>query len=114
MEPPSIVHPSAPTGMGRDVLSRTLEGVKGLSCWSAFRSPAIALVAGIIFGTLSRVFRRDDRIVMTIVDIFLAFPSLLRRSGWGDSSGTGWWPVHRGHRPWPCAPLHPAASAARS
>jgi len=93
MEPPSIVHPFGTDRMGRDVLSRTLEGVK-VSLLVGFSVAAIALVAGMIFGTLAGFFGgMIDRIVMTIVDIFLAFPSLLLAIGLVAIVGTGLVPV---------------------
>lgn len=93
MEPPSLVHPFGTDRMGRDVLARTLEGVK-VSLLVGFSVATIALVAGMIFGTLAGFFGGlIDRVVMTVVDIFLAFPSLLLAIGLVAIVGTGLIPV---------------------
>jgi peptide/nickel transport system permease protein len=93
MEAPSLVHPFGTDRMGRDVLARTLEGVK-VSLLVGFSVAAIALVAGMILGTLAGFFGGlIDRVVMTVVDIFLAFPSLLLAIGLVAIVGTGLVPV---------------------
>jgi peptide/nickel transport system permease protein len=93
MEAPSITHPFGTDRMGRDVLSRTLEGVK-VSLLVGFSVATIALVAGMILGTLAGFFGGlIDRVVMTVVDIFLAFPSLLLAIGLVAIVGTGLVPV---------------------
>jgi len=93
MQPPSFEHPFGTDKMGRDILSRTLEGVK-VSLFVGFSVAAIALVAGMIFGTLAGFFGGViDRLIMTVVDIFLAFPSLLLAIGLVAVVGTGLVPV---------------------
>lgn len=93
MQPPSIAHPFGTDRMGRDVLARTLSGVK-VSLLVGFSVAAIALVAGMILGTLAGFFGGvADRAIMTVVDIFLAFPSLLLAIGLVAVVGTGLVPV---------------------
>lgn len=93
MQPPSIEHPFGTDRMGRDVLARTLEGVK-VSLLVGFSVATIALVAGMILGTLAGFFGGiADRVIMTVVDIFLAFPSLLLAIGLVAIVGTGLVPV---------------------
>ena len=93
MEPPSFAHPFGTDRMGRDVLSRTLEGVK-VSLFVGFSVAAIALVLGMALGTLAGFFGGlIDRVVMSVVDIFLAFPSLLLAIGLVAIVGTGLVPV---------------------
>jgi len=93
MQPPSIDHPFGTDRMGRDVLSRTLAGVK-VSLLVGFSVAVIALVSGMILGTLSGFLGGVvDRVVMTVVDIFLAFPSLLLAIGLVAIVGTGLIPV---------------------
>lgn len=93
MEPPSLAHPFGTDRMGRDVLSRTLAGVK-VSLLVGFSVAIIALIAGMILGTLAGFFGGVvDRVVMTIVDILLAFPSLLLAIGLVAIVGTGLIPV---------------------
>ncbi len=90
---PSLLHLFGTDRMGRDVLSRSLEGVK-VSLFVGVSVAAIALVCGIALGTVSGFFGRlIDRAVMTVVDIFLAFPSLLLAIGLVSTVGTGAGPV---------------------
>ncbi len=93
MSPPSFAHPFGTDKLGRDVLSRTLEGVK-ISLVVGFAVAAAALVFGIVLGTVSGFFGRAvDRIIMGTVDIFLAFPSLLLAIGMVAVLGAGTIPV---------------------
>lgn len=93
MQSPSLVHPFGTDRMGRDVLARTLEGVK-VSLFVGFSVAAIALTMGMIMGTIAGFFGGVvDRMVMTVVDIFLAFPSLLLAIGLVAVVGTGIVPV---------------------
>ena len=93
MKPPSLTFPFGTDRMGRDVLSRTLEGVK-ISLFVGFSVAAISLAFGVVLGTLSGFFGKViDRAIMTVVDIFLAFPSLLLAIGLVSTVGTGIIPV---------------------
>jgi peptide/nickel transport system permease protein len=93
MQPPSIDHPFGTDKMGRDVLSRTLAGVK-VSLLVGLSVASLALVTGMILGTIAGFFGGVvDRAVMTVVDIFLAFPSLLLAIGLVAVMGTGLIPV---------------------
>ena len=93
MQPPSLEHPFGTDRMGRDILARTLAGVQ-ISLLVGLSVAAIALVAGILLGTLAGFFGGIvDRTVMSIVDIFLAFPSLLLAIGLVAVMGTGVIPV---------------------
>ena len=93
MQPPSFEHPFGTDRMGRDVLARTLAGVQ-VSLLVGFSVATIALVFGVIMGTIAGFFGRAvDRVIMSIVDIFLAFPSLLLAIGLVSVVGTGLIPV---------------------
>ena len=93
MQPPSFTHPFGTDSMGRDVLSRTLAGVQ-VSLLVGFSVAFIALVFGILLGTVAGFFGRAvDRVIMSITDIFLAFPSLLLAIGLVSIVGTGMIPV---------------------
>jgi peptide/nickel transport system permease protein len=93
MEAPSLAHPFGTDRMGRDILARTLEGVK-VSLFVGFAVAAIALVVGMALGTLAGFFGGAiDRAIMSVVDIFLAFPSLLLAIGLVSVVGTGLVPV---------------------
>ncbi len=93
LEAPSLAHPFGTDKMGRDIFSRTLAGIK-VSLIVGLSVAAIALTMGLVFGTLAGFFGGlVDRIVMTVVDIFLAFPSLLLAIGLVAILGTGLVPV---------------------
>lgn len=93
MKPPSLTFPFGTDRMGRDVLSRTLEGVK-VSLFVGFSVAFISLMFGVVLGTISGFFGKwVDRGIMTVVDIFLAFPSLLLAIGLVSIVGTGLVPV---------------------
>lgn len=91
--PPSLDHLFGTDRMGRDLVSRTLAGVQ-ISMFVGFAVAMLALILGIVFGTLSGFFGGIiDRMVMTITDVFLAFPSLLLAIGLASVMGTGMIPV---------------------
>lgn len=90
---PSLEHPFGTDKLGRDVFSRTLSGIK-VSLIVGLAVAGIALLFGVVLGTLSGFFGKAvDRIVMGIVDIFLAFPSLLLAIGMVAVLGAGTIPV---------------------
>ncbi len=93
MQFPSIEHVFGTDKMGRDIFSRTLAGVQ-VSLLVGFSVAAIALVFGMLLGTLAGFYGGlIDRAIMTVVDIFLAFPSLLLAIGLVSVMGTGIVPV---------------------
>jgi dipeptide transport system permease protein len=73
----SIKFPLGTDAVGRDMLSRLIHGAQ-YSLFIGCIVVSLSLVAGIIFGLLSGFFRgRVDTFIMRIMDIVLAFPSLL-------------------------------------
>lgn len=90
---PSLEHPFGTDKLGRDVFSRTLSGIK-VSLFVGFTVALIALAFGIVLGTASGFFGKTvDRLIMGIVDILLAFPSLLLAIGLVAILGAGTVPV---------------------
>lgn len=93
MRAPSLTHPFGTDRMGRDVLSRTLAGIQ-VSLMVGFSVALISMAFGIVLGTVAGFFGRVvDRVIMSVVDIFLAFPSLLLAIGLVSVLGTGLVPV---------------------
>jgi peptide/nickel transport system permease protein len=93
MQFPSLEHLFGTDKMGRDIFSRTLAGVQ-ISLLVGFSVASIALAFGMVLGTLAGFYGGWlDRAIMTVVDIFLAFPSLLLAIGLVSVMGTGIVPV---------------------
>ncbi len=80
MEPYAKYSTDFPLGadyVGRDILSRIVYGSR-VSLSVAFIGPLISLIIGVIYGSISGYFGgRVDNVMMRIVDILYAFPSLL-------------------------------------
>lgn len=74
---PSLAHPFGTDNFGRDVLSRTLAGARA-SLQVAVLSVGFATIVGVTFGLVSGYYRGYvDEGIMRMVDIALAFPSIL-------------------------------------
>jgi len=73
----SIEYPLGADYVGRDLFSRIVYGAR-VSLTVAFVGPLISLLIGVIYGSISGYFGgRVDDIMMRIVDILYAFPTLL-------------------------------------
>ncbi|PID41081.1 MAG: dipeptide ABC transporter permease DppC [Proteobacteria bacterium] len=73
----SIHFPLGTDAVGRDILSRLIYGAR-YSLFIGCVVVSIALSVGVIFGLFAGFFRgRVDTIIMRLMDIILAFPSLL-------------------------------------
>ena len=77
LEPPSWTHPFGTDDLGRDILSRVLWGGRE-SLRVAVMAIAVAVSGGIVVGLVSGYFGGWlDTLIMRIVDVLLAFPSIL-------------------------------------
>ncbi|MFN8623444.1 MAG: ABC transporter permease [Chloroflexota bacterium] len=103
LKPPAADHPLGTDMVGRDVLSRVLYGT-WVSVGSAIVIIFCALLVGVPIGLISGAAGgKLDDILMRIVDVFLAFPSLLLALAIGAALGPSldhaalaiifaWWP----------------------
>lgn len=77
LQPPSAAHWFGTDQSGRDVYSRVIYGA-GRSVGTGLLATGLALVVGVIAGSLSAVAPRwADAAAMRIVDVLLAFPEFL-------------------------------------
>ena len=75
--PPSAAHPFGCDQMGRDVLSRTLEGA-GSTLTIALAVLAVGAVCGLVIGALCGYYGgAADALIMRLCDAVAAFPSVL-------------------------------------
>ncbi|MBN1429938.1 MAG: ABC transporter permease [Anaerolineae bacterium] len=73
----SADYPLGADYVGRDIFSRIVYGAR-VSLTVAFIGPLISLIIGVIYGAVSGYFGgRVDNIMMRIVDVLYAFPSIL-------------------------------------
>jgi peptide/nickel transport system permease protein len=77
---PSSEHPFGTDDFGRDVMSRVLYGGR-LSIAVGVLVAGITSVTGLILGTLAGYYRRLDNPIMRVMDILMAFPSILLAIG---------------------------------
>ncbi len=103
LQPPGGEHPLGTDLVGRDVLSRVLFGT-----WSSVGTSLLVIAASLAIGVPIGLFSGAvggwvDEILMRVVDIFLAFPSLLLALAIGAALGpslehaaiaivVAWWP----------------------
>jgi peptide/nickel transport system permease protein len=75
--PPSREHLLGQDELGRDILSRVIYGAR-ISLTAGLASVAIATGVGTIIGVVSGYFGRwPDSLLMRLMDVLLAFPSIL-------------------------------------
>lgn len=76
-EPPSRLHPLGTDQLGRDQLSRMLYGAR-VSLVIGFAAVSLAILIGTLLGAMAGFFGGlVDTIVMRLMDVMLAFPSIL-------------------------------------
>jgi len=74
---PSLAHPFGQDELGRDILSRVIYGAR-ISLTAGLAAVGIATVAGTLIGLVAGFFGRwPDSLLMRLMDVILAFPSVL-------------------------------------
>jgi len=74
---PSLAHPFGQDELGRDILSRIIYGAR-ISLTAGLAAVAVATVVGTIVGLVAGYLGRwPDSLLMRIMDVLLAFPSIL-------------------------------------
>jgi peptide/nickel transport system permease protein len=75
--PPSWAHPFGQDELGRDILSRIIYGAR-ISLTAGLAAVAIATGVGTLIGVVSGYFGGwSDSLLMRLMDVVLAFPSIL-------------------------------------
>ena len=74
---PSLAHPFGQDELGRDILSRVIYGAR-ISLTAGLAAVAVATVVGTIVGLVAGYLGRwPDSLLMRLMDVLLAFPSIL-------------------------------------
>ncbi|MBI4277727.1 MAG: ABC transporter permease [Armatimonadetes bacterium] len=76
LETPGRAHWLGTDEVGRDVLSRLLYGAR-ISMTVGLVATGIGLTSGVLTGVCAGYFRRLDNVIMRVVDVFMAIPSIL-------------------------------------
>ncbi|MEO3427426.1 ABC transporter permease [Pelagibius sp. CAU 1746] len=80
LSPPNWTHWFGTDHFGRDTLSRVIHGSR-LALLIGVGVVAFALVTGVPIGIVSALFPKLGRVLMRVVDVMMAFPSLLLALG---------------------------------
>lgn len=89
LRPPSAAHWLGTDELGRDVLSRLIYGSR-ITLYIALLTAVIVAPVGLLVGTVSGYFGGwVDVVLMRIVDVFLAFPSLILALAFVTALGPG-------------------------
>jgi len=81
LSPPSMTHPFGTDDFGRDILSRVIYGTR-ISLRIGVAAVMIALVAGTVIGLVAGYYGGAlDQVLMRLMDLLLAFPSILLAIG---------------------------------
>ena len=88
LQPPSVEHWLGTDEVGRDILAQIVHGAR-ISLPVAFATIAIATVVGGLRGAIAGYgSRRVDDVIMRVMDIFLAIPSILLSIALVSAMGT--------------------------
>lgn len=89
LQSPSSLHLLGTDEQGRDILSRIIDGTS-ISLRVGVTSVTFALTIGIVLGSIAGYYgKRVDMIIMRIMDMILAFPSLLLAIAFMTALGRG-------------------------
>lgn len=89
LKAPSLSHIFGTDDQGRDIFSRIIDGA-GISLKIGIVSVAISLTAGTVLGALAGFYGGiTDMVIMRIMDIMLAFPSILLAIAFMSTLGKG-------------------------
>lgn len=89
LQKPSAAHIFGTDEQGRDILSRIIDGTR-VSLRVGISAVAVALSVGIVLGAISGYYGGIvDMVIMRIMDIMLAFPSLLLAIAFMSALGRG-------------------------
>lgn len=89
LQPPSEAHWMGTDEIGRDILSRLIYGTR-ITFYIALLTAAIVAPVGLLIGTVAGYFGGVvDAVLMRVVDVFLAFPSLILALAFVTALGPG-------------------------
>ncbi|WP_375294499.1 ABC transporter permease, partial [Microbacterium sp.] len=89
LAPPSAEHLFGTDNYGRDLFSRVLAGAR-VSLWTGVIAIAVSLVIGVPLGAIAGYFRGSvGMVIMRVMDMLLAFPSLLLAMALAVALGPG-------------------------
>lgn len=81
LDAPSLTHPFGTDKLGRDMVSRTVQGLR-TSLLVGLAVAGLAMVGGLLIGTIAGFLGKGvDMALSAVVDVLLSFPSLLLAIG---------------------------------
>ncbi|MBB5073259.1 peptide/nickel transport system permease protein [Bartonella callosciuri] len=89
LQPPSMLHYFGTDELGRDIFSRLVFGAR-ITLYIVFLTTIIVGPIGLVIGTVSGYIGGwVDTVLMRVVDVFLAFPSLILALAFAAALGPG-------------------------